>query len=79
MRGGLDLVLQLGLLFGTVPFRTMLGAEYDGLDAGGLVVDVFDGDLTLRIGAKVGDDVVLPNISLLGHQLVGKVDGQRHQ
>ena len=65
------------LLLGDV--RGVLRADQDGVDAFGLAVAVFDGHLALAVRAQPGQGAILAQLRQAAGELVGQVDGQRHQ
>ena len=57
----------------------MLGGDDDGLGALGDAERVLDRDLRLAVGAQVGEGAVLAQTGEAQAEVVGEVDGQRHQ
>ena len=58
----------------------MLGGDDHGVDADRIVVFViFHGDLALAVGAHVGDQAALADLSHLKAELLGQGQGQGHQ
>ena len=75
-----DVLLDVGLEQRVeVDVVGVLAGDDDGVEAGGLAVDVLDGDLGLAVGAQVGDGAVLAHLGELLGQPVRQPDRQRHQ
>ena len=57
----------------------MLGRQHDGVDLGGLAIDILDGDLRLGVGTQPRDLAAVTQLGLALHQTMRQVQGQRHQ